>query len=165
MSLPFEPRDEDPRLLTGAGRFADDERAAGEAHGVFVRSPHAFAGVRAIDTAAARAVPGVLAVLTAADMERAGVGNVTLAAVMNAVADALPAGAAIDMPAIPERVWRVLQGVKHRSVDTMVCLSKKVSSRRRPSEGRDPPLNRLRSQLVDPGLRRDDKRKTEESQL
>ncbi len=78
MSLPFVPRDEDPRLLTGAGRFVDDERASGEAHGVFVRSPHAFAAIRAIDGTAARALPGVLAVLTAADMERAGVGNVTL---------------------------------------------------------------------------------------
>jgi aerobic carbon-monoxide dehydrogenase large subunit len=33
-----------------------------------------------------------------------------LAAVMNAVADALPAGAAIDMPATPERVWRAIHG-------------------------------------------------------
>ena len=39
---------------------------------VFVRSPHAFAAIRAIDTAAARAVPGVLAVLTAADLARPG---------------------------------------------------------------------------------------------
>ena len=79
MTLPFEPRDEDARLLIGAGRFADDAPASGEAHGVFVRSPHAFARVRAIDSAAARALPGVLAVLTSADMERAGIGNVTLA--------------------------------------------------------------------------------------
>jgi len=33
----------------------------------------------------------------------------SLAAVMNAVADALPPGAVIDMPATPERVWRALQ--------------------------------------------------------
>jgi carbon-monoxide dehydrogenase large subunit len=78
MNRPFAPRDEDARLLTGAGSFADDARASEEAHGVFVRSPHAFADVRAIDSAAARAVPGVLAVLTAADMEAAGIGNVTL---------------------------------------------------------------------------------------
>jgi carbon-monoxide dehydrogenase large subunit len=79
MSLPFEPRDEDFRLLTGAGRFCDDDRSAGEAFAVFVRSPHAFAAIRGIDAGAAQAVPGVLAVLTAADMERAGVGNVTIA--------------------------------------------------------------------------------------
>ncbi len=78
MNLPFAPRDEDARLLTGAKSFADDARASGEVHGVFVRSPHAFALVRAIGGAAARSAPGVLAVLTAADMEAAGIGNVTL---------------------------------------------------------------------------------------
>ncbi|HLY46825.1 MAG TPA: xanthine dehydrogenase family protein molybdopterin-binding subunit [Stellaceae bacterium] len=78
MSLPFEPRGEDLTLLTGRGRFCDDERRAGEAHAVFVRSQHAFAAVRRVDIAAARALPGVLAVLTAADMERAGIGNVAL---------------------------------------------------------------------------------------
>ena len=78
MTLPFQPRDEDHRLLTGRGCFCDDERQPGEAHAVFVRSPHAFADIRVIDTAAARAVPGVLAVLTGADMAAAGVGNVTI---------------------------------------------------------------------------------------
>ena len=73
MSLPFEPRDEDRRLLTGVGRFTDDERAAGEAHGVFVRSPHAFAAIRGVDVAAARAMPGVLAVLTGADCKADGI--------------------------------------------------------------------------------------------
>ena len=79
MSLPFEPRDEDRRLLTGAGRFCDDERAAGEAHAVFVRSPHAFAAIHSIDTGPALALPGVLAVLTASDMKQAGIGSVTVA--------------------------------------------------------------------------------------
>src|SRR5215213_8353121 len=79
MSLPFEPRDEDRRLLTGAGRFCDDDRAPGEAHAVFVRSPHAFAAISGIDTSAALALPGVLAVLTAADMKQAGIGIVTVA--------------------------------------------------------------------------------------
>jgi carbon-monoxide dehydrogenase large subunit len=76
----FEPRDEDRRLLTGGGRFFDDEAAAGAAWGVFVRSPHAFADIRGIDAAAAQAYPGVLAVLTAADLDAAGIGNVTIAA-------------------------------------------------------------------------------------
>ncbi len=80
MNEGFEPRFEDSRLLTGAGHFLDDERTAGAAHGVFVRSPHAFAAIRGIDTAAARAAPGIFAVLTAADLDRAGVGNVTIAA-------------------------------------------------------------------------------------
>src|SRR5580704_17250675 len=71
----FAPRYEDHRLLIGAGQFLDDERAAGAAWGVFVRSPHAFADIRKIDTSAARAQPGVLAVLTAEDLS--GIGTVS----------------------------------------------------------------------------------------
>jgi carbon-monoxide dehydrogenase large subunit len=94
MSLPFEPRDEDRRLLTGAGRFCDDERGAEEAHAVFVRSPHACALVRDIDAGAARALPGVLAVLTAAELAAAGIGNVTLAT-------PVPNGAGLIVPDRP----------------------------------------------------------------
>src|SRR5205085_5613196 len=80
MSLPFEPRVEDHQLLIGAGKFLDDERFAGAAHGVFVRSPHAFATIRGIEAAEARRQSEVLAVFTAADMQRAGVGNVAVVA-------------------------------------------------------------------------------------
>ena len=90
----FEPRFEDERLLTGAGRFFADMPAVGAAHAVFVRSPHAFAAIRAIDAAAARAQPGILAVLTAADMDRAGTGNVTIAA-------PVPNGAGLVVPHRP----------------------------------------------------------------
>ncbi len=78
MNPSFEIRYEDQRLLTGAGRFLDDGRANDEVFGVFVRSPHAFAAIRAIDTMAARAWDGVLAVLTAADLDAAGVKGVSL---------------------------------------------------------------------------------------
>ena len=61
---------EDARLLRGAGRFADDIVLARMLHLAFVRSPHAHAAVRGIDTGAARALPGVAAVLTAADFAR-----------------------------------------------------------------------------------------------
>ena len=60
-------RKEDPRLLTGAGRFGDDVNLPGQAHAAFVRSPHPHARIGAIDAAAALGVPGVLAVLTGAD--------------------------------------------------------------------------------------------------
>ena len=59
---------EDPALLTGRGRFVDDIRLASTLHACFVRSPHAHAKIRAIDTSAARALPGVHAVLTADDL-------------------------------------------------------------------------------------------------
>src|SRR5207245_11237646 len=59
---------EDPALLTGRGRFVDDIKLPGLLHACFVRSPHAHARIRAIDTAAARAMSGVHAVLTADDL-------------------------------------------------------------------------------------------------
>jgi carbon-monoxide dehydrogenase large subunit len=69
-------RVEDPRLLTGRGRYTDDIGMPGQAHGVVLRSPHAHARISALDTAAARAVPGVLAVITGADLQAAGLGEV-----------------------------------------------------------------------------------------
>jgi carbon-monoxide dehydrogenase large subunit len=61
-------RREDLRLLTGRGRYSDDINVPGQAYAVMVRSPHAHALIRGIDTAAARAAPGVLEVLTGRDM-------------------------------------------------------------------------------------------------
>ena len=68
-------RFEDPRLLRGQGRYISDVNLHGQAYAIFVRSPHAFADIRSIDTDAAKAVPGVLAVLTATAME--GIGNIS----------------------------------------------------------------------------------------
>jgi carbon-monoxide dehydrogenase large subunit len=66
---------EDPRLVQGLGRYADDVTLARESYAVVVRSPHAHARIVSIDTAAARSAPGVLAVLTAADYAADGLGN------------------------------------------------------------------------------------------
>jgi carbon-monoxide dehydrogenase large subunit len=68
-------RFEDQRLLTGGGRYVDDQVMAGQVFGVVVRSPHAHARIRSIDTAAAVAQPGVLAVLTGADWAASGYGD------------------------------------------------------------------------------------------
>ena len=62
------PRKEDLRLLTGGGTFSDDFHLPGLTYAIMLRSPHAHARIRAIDTQAARALPGVLAVLTGADV-------------------------------------------------------------------------------------------------
>src|SRR3954471_20156467 len=59
---------EDPALLTGRGQFVDDMNLPGALQAMFVRSPHAHARFRKIDSAAARAMPGVHAVFTADDM-------------------------------------------------------------------------------------------------
>src|SRR5712691_3271943 len=61
-------RIEDRPLLTGAGRFLADLRVPGTLEAAFVRSPHAHALLRGIDTSAARNFPGVHAVLTLADL-------------------------------------------------------------------------------------------------
>src|SRR5260370_5669872 len=61
-------RVEDRRFLTGRGRFVADIELAGALACVLVRSPHAHAAIRRIETSAARASPGVVAVLTGADM-------------------------------------------------------------------------------------------------
>ncbi len=68
-------RFEDQRLLTGGGRYVDDQVMAGQVFGVVVRSPHAHARIRSIYTAAAAAHPGVLAVLTGADWAASGYGD------------------------------------------------------------------------------------------
>ena len=48
-------RKEDPRMLTGQGRYVDDNVVPGMLHAAFVRSPHAKARIVHIDFAAARA--------------------------------------------------------------------------------------------------------------
>jgi carbon-monoxide dehydrogenase large subunit len=65
-------RFEDPRLIRGGGRYTDDIKLPGMAHGVVLRSPHAHAKINGIDLAAAKKAPGVLAVLTCADIKAAG---------------------------------------------------------------------------------------------
>jgi carbon-monoxide dehydrogenase large subunit len=61
------PRFEDRRLVAGNGRFTDDVALDGQAHAVFVRSPHAHARILSIDTRTAARLPGVVAIFTAKD--------------------------------------------------------------------------------------------------
>ncbi len=69
------PRFEDPRLVKGGGRYVADMVFPGMAFGYVLRSPHAHARIRSIDTSKAKAAPGVLAVLTGADYKKAGYGD------------------------------------------------------------------------------------------
>jgi aerobic carbon-monoxide dehydrogenase large subunit len=61
-------RKEDPRLLTGRGRYVDDVVVPGVLHVAFARSEIARGRIISVDTAAAAAIPGVAAVLTAGDV-------------------------------------------------------------------------------------------------
>jgi carbon-monoxide dehydrogenase large subunit len=64
-------RREDPRLITGTATYTDDLVLPGMLHAAILRSPHAHARIRRIDTSRAGKSPGVVAVYTAADTEAA----------------------------------------------------------------------------------------------
>jgi aerobic carbon-monoxide dehydrogenase large subunit len=61
-------RKEDRRFITGKGHYTDDINRPGQTYAFFVRSPHAHATIKSIDSRAAAAMPGVVAVLTGAEL-------------------------------------------------------------------------------------------------
>jgi len=70
-------RREDQRLLVGKGQFVADITLEGIKHCAFVRSPHAHATIKRVDTRAAASAPGCVAVLTGLDMKADNVGQMT----------------------------------------------------------------------------------------
>jgi carbon-monoxide dehydrogenase large subunit len=97
-------RREDPKLITGRGRYTDDVHLTGALHVAILRSPYAHARITSIDTTAAHALPGVVAVYTGAEIKESFAG--------------LPCGwilPGIKMPAHPslaaEKVRHVGDGV------------------------------------------------------
>src|SRR5262245_34097860 len=65
-------RREDPRLITGTATYVDDIQKPGMHHACIVRSPHAAARIKGIQTQAALDRPGVVAVYTGADVKDLG---------------------------------------------------------------------------------------------
>jgi len=82
VAVPFEGigaavrRKEDLRFLSGRGQYTDDINRPGQTHAHILRSPHAHAAIKAIDTTAARAMPGVLAIFTGADLAAENIGGI-----------------------------------------------------------------------------------------
>src|SRR5256886_10227808 len=68
-------RKEDRRFITGKGRYVDDIKLVGLTHAQFIRSPHAHAKVKSIDSSAAMKMPGVVGVLTGQQIVDDKVGN------------------------------------------------------------------------------------------
>ncbi|HEU0204828.1 MAG TPA: xanthine dehydrogenase family protein molybdopterin-binding subunit, partial [Burkholderiaceae bacterium] len=66
-------RKEDYRFLTGQGQYTDDVTLPNQSYGVFLRSPHAHAKIKSINTQMAAKSPGVLSIFTGKDL--AGVGG------------------------------------------------------------------------------------------
>ncbi|MBT6278258.1 MAG: xanthine dehydrogenase family protein molybdopterin-binding subunit [Chromatiales bacterium] len=69
------PRSEDPRLLRGGGQYTDDLNAPGQAWSCFLRSPHAHAAIRSVDTRDAANARGVIAIFTGADIAASNLGS------------------------------------------------------------------------------------------
>ena len=59
---------EDPALVAGRGRFVDDVKLPGMLQACFVRSTHAHAKLRGIESKRAMGIPGVHSVLTVDDL-------------------------------------------------------------------------------------------------
>ncbi|MDH7799831.1 MULTISPECIES: xanthine dehydrogenase family protein molybdopterin-binding subunit [unclassified Beijerinckia] len=68
-------RKEDLRFITGRGQYTDDVNRQGQSYAFFVRSPHAHANIRKVDSKAAAKMPGVLAILTGDDIAADKVGG------------------------------------------------------------------------------------------
>jgi carbon-monoxide dehydrogenase large subunit len=68
------PRQEDPTLLKGQGRYSDDVQLPNTAHAVMARSQVAHGLLKSIDVGEARKMPGVLGIWTGADLNAAGYG-------------------------------------------------------------------------------------------
>src|SRR5260370_3994098 len=106
-------RREDFRLLTGKGCYSDDFSFPEQAYAAMVRSPHAHARIRSIDTTAAAAAPGVLAVLTGRDMRDDG-----LQAIPHSVGTRHPADITLENkdgspPFIPPHFSMTTQEARH----------------------------------------------------
>ena len=62
-------RREDPRMITGQGNYVDDIKLVGMLHMFLVRSPHAHANIRGIDSSRAKALEGVVAIFTGEELK------------------------------------------------------------------------------------------------
>ena len=58
--------------VTGRAQYGADVKLTGMLHGAILRSPHAHARIKSIDTSHAEALPGVRAVVTSADLPKQG---------------------------------------------------------------------------------------------
>ena len=124
-------RVEDRRFLTGRGSYVDDLTLPRQAYAFMLRSPHAHAHIRAIDTAAAAAAPGVLAVLTGDDVAQDGLGPIPcLSALTNRDGSAAP------MPLRPAMVARPGTACRRHGGDGRRRKPRCRARRRRVDRGR-----------------------------
>src|SRR3990172_6656024 len=92
-------RKEDPRLLTGKGLYVDDIHLPNTAHMALLRSHHAHARIKSLDTSRARSLNGVLDVLTGPDIR----GELNM----------LPSAAALPDLRIPDHYLLAVERVRY----------------------------------------------------
>ena len=94
-------RREDPALITGKGKYSDDLKRPNMAYAAIVRSPHAHARIRSIDTSQAAAAQGVIGVYTHQDVADSG------------TAGAIPVGWLLPGMKIPEHPMLAADRVRY----------------------------------------------------
>ncbi len=103
MGTPMK-RKEDPKLLTGEGKFVDDIKIHGELWMGMVRSTMAHANILSVDTAEAAQMPGVFAVYTGSELHSMGLWAAPLPCAWPVTADMLNPP---HFPAVAETVHHV----------------------------------------------------------
>src|SRR6476661_7862480 len=69
------PRNEDPTLVRGEGRYTDDVNLPGQVYASFVRSPYSHGVLKGVEVSAALAMNGVFGVYTGKELTEAGYGT------------------------------------------------------------------------------------------
>ncbi|MEP1205781.1 MAG: xanthine dehydrogenase family protein molybdopterin-binding subunit [Rhizobiaceae bacterium] len=69
-------RKEDKRFITGQGRYTDDHKVAGMHYAAFVRSPHAHAKIKKINSKSASQMSGVVGIFDGKQLTGDGIGNI-----------------------------------------------------------------------------------------
>src|SRR5262249_34243545 len=92
-------RKEDPRFITGTGKYTDDVKLAGMLHVSLLRSDRGHARIKKVDTSAAKGMPGVVAVFSGKDLAGK-VGGVPCG-VKNAEGKHYSAGVPLNVPDYP----------------------------------------------------------------
>ena len=109
-------RKEDFRFITGKGQYTDDISRPGQTSIYFIRSPHAHAKIKKIDTRAASGMPGVVGVFTGADFAESTLGGLICGWVVLSLKTSDPAeGAQQMMENLASKIGAVLVvlGIMH----------------------------------------------------
>jgi len=94
--------DEVDDFVQGKGQYTSDIDLSEQLYACFVRSPHASAVIRKIDSKVALAIPGVKLVLTGEELSKAGVGQIMPLAIFNGVDGKPMTQAGIPVLAYPQ---------------------------------------------------------------